>query len=85
MVDLLPSRPGRARSRGVGARPVVAASGRASGAPPPAYYCFVDKESLVRAVIEDQNERIVGGQESMLAKEDTVIDYLSSLPVPEAS
>jgi hypothetical protein len=32
----------------------------------------VDKESLARAVIEDQNEWIVGGQEPMLAKLDSL-------------
>ena len=119
MVDLLRARPGRGRSRGVGVRPGVAASARASGAPPQIYYCFVDKESLVRVVVEDQNERIGRGQEPMLAGLDslggigpqaraapagglllgqvqrgteplevalgTVIDYLSSLTVPEAS
>ncbi|HEX4703198.1 MAG TPA: TetR/AcrR family transcriptional regulator [Pseudonocardiaceae bacterium] len=36
------------------------------------YHYFADKEALVRAVIEYQNETIVGGQEPMLAKLDTL-------------
>jgi TetR/AcrR family transcriptional regulator, transcriptional repressor for nem operon len=36
------------------------------------YYYFVDKESLARAVIEYQNEWIVGGQEPMPAKLDSL-------------
>jgi TetR/AcrR family transcriptional repressor of nem operon len=36
------------------------------------YHYFADKETLVRAVIEYQNERIVGGQEPMLAKLDSL-------------
>lgn len=50
----------------------MAASGRASGAPPQIYYCFVDKESLIHVVVEDQNERIVHGQEPMLAGLDSL-------------
>ena len=36
------------------------------------YHYFADKETLVRAVIEYQNETIVGGQEPMLAKLDSL-------------
>ena len=36
------------------------------------YHYFTDKEALVRAVIEYQNETIVGGQEPMLARLDTL-------------
>ena len=36
------------------------------------YHYFIDKEALVRAVIEYQNETIVGGQEPMLACLDTL-------------
>jgi AcrR family transcriptional regulator len=36
------------------------------------YHYFADKESLVRAVIEYQNDTVVGGQEPMLAKLDSV-------------
>jgi AcrR family transcriptional regulator len=36
------------------------------------YHYFANKETLVRAVIEYQNERIVGGQEPMLAKLDSL-------------
>jgi TetR/AcrR family transcriptional regulator, transcriptional repressor for nem operon len=36
------------------------------------YHYFADKEALVRAVIEYQNETIVGGQEPMLANLDTL-------------
>ena len=36
------------------------------------YHYFADKETLVRAVIEYQNETIVGGQELMLAKLDSL-------------
>jgi TetR/AcrR family transcriptional regulator, transcriptional repressor for nem operon len=36
------------------------------------YHYFADKEALVRAVIEYQNETIVGGQEAMLASLDTL-------------
>jgi AcrR family transcriptional regulator len=36
------------------------------------YHYFADKETLVRAVIEYQNETVVGGQEPMLAKLDSV-------------
>ena len=36
------------------------------------YHYFADKETLVHAVIEYQNERVVGGQEPMLAKLDSL-------------
>lgn len=36
------------------------------------YHYFTDKEALVRAVIEYQNETIVGGQEPMLARLDSL-------------
>jgi len=36
------------------------------------YHYFTDKEALVRAVIEYQNETVVGGQEPMLARLDTL-------------
>jgi AcrR family transcriptional regulator len=36
------------------------------------YHYFADKSALVRAVIEYQDERIVGGQEPMLARLDSV-------------
>ncbi|HEY3957255.1 MAG TPA: TetR/AcrR family transcriptional regulator [Streptosporangiaceae bacterium] len=36
------------------------------------YHYFADKNALVRAVIEYQDERIVGGQEPMLARLDSV-------------
>jgi AcrR family transcriptional regulator len=36
------------------------------------YHYFADKSALVRAVIEYQDERIVGGQEPMLARIDSV-------------
>jgi TetR/AcrR family transcriptional repressor of nem operon len=36
------------------------------------YHYFADKEALVRAVIEYQNDRIVGGQEPMLARLDSL-------------
>jgi TetR/AcrR family transcriptional regulator, transcriptional repressor for nem operon len=36
------------------------------------YHYFADKEALVQAVIEYQNETIVGGQEAMLASLDTL-------------
>jgi TetR/AcrR family transcriptional repressor of nem operon len=36
------------------------------------YHYFADKEALVRAVIEYQNETIVGAQEPMLASLDTL-------------
>jgi TetR/AcrR family transcriptional repressor of nem operon len=36
------------------------------------YHYFADKEALVRAVIDYQNETIVGGQEPMLAGIDTI-------------
>jgi AcrR family transcriptional regulator len=36
------------------------------------YHYFADKGALVRAVIEYQDERIVGGQEPMLARLDSV-------------
>jgi TetR/AcrR family transcriptional regulator, transcriptional repressor for nem operon len=36
------------------------------------YHYFTDKEALVKAVIEYQNETIVGGQEPMLARLDTL-------------
>ena len=36
------------------------------------YHYFTDKEALVRAVDEYQNETIVGGQEPMLARLDTL-------------
>ena len=36
------------------------------------YHYFADKETLVRAVIAYQNETIVGGQEPMLAKLDSL-------------
>ena len=36
------------------------------------YHYFADKEALVRAVIEYQNETIVGGQEPMFARLDTL-------------
>ncbi len=36
------------------------------------YHYFADKEALVRAVIEYQNETIVGGQEPMFAGLDTL-------------
>jgi TetR/AcrR family transcriptional regulator, transcriptional repressor for nem operon len=36
------------------------------------YHYFADKDSLVRAVIQYQNDRIVGGQEPMLAKLDSI-------------
>ena len=36
------------------------------------YHYFDDKSALVRAVIEYQDERIVGGQEPMLARLDSV-------------
>ena len=36
------------------------------------YHYFTDKQALVRAVIEYQNETIVGGQEPMLARLDTL-------------
>ena len=36
------------------------------------YHYFADKEALVRAVIEYQNETIVGGQEPMFAQLDTL-------------
>ena len=36
------------------------------------YHYFTDKEALVRAVIEYQNETVVGGQEPMLACLDTL-------------
>lgn len=35
------------------------------------YHYFADKEALVQAVIEYQNETIIGGQEPMLARLDT--------------
>ena len=38
------------------------------------YHYFADKEALVRAVIEYQNETIVGAQEPMLASLDTLAD-----------
>jgi TetR/AcrR family transcriptional regulator, transcriptional repressor for nem operon len=36
------------------------------------YHYFADKSALVRAVVEYQDERIVGGQEPMLARLDSV-------------
>jgi TetR/AcrR family transcriptional repressor of nem operon len=36
------------------------------------YHYFADKEALVQAVIEYQNDTIVGGQEAMLASLDTL-------------
>lgn len=36
------------------------------------YHYFADKDALIRAVIAYQSERIVGGQEPMLAKLDTI-------------
>jgi TetR/AcrR family transcriptional regulator, transcriptional repressor for nem operon len=36
------------------------------------YHYFADKEALVQAVIEYQNETIIGGQEPMLARLDTL-------------
>ena len=36
------------------------------------YHYFADKEALVRAVIEYQNETIVGGQEPMFARLDSM-------------
>ncbi len=36
------------------------------------YHYFTDKEALVRAVIEFQNETVVGGQEDLLARLDTL-------------
>jgi TetR/AcrR family transcriptional repressor of nem operon len=36
------------------------------------YHYFADKEALVQAVIEHQNDTIVGGQETMLASLDTL-------------
>ena len=36
------------------------------------YHYFADKSALIRAVIEYQDERIVGGQEPMLARLDSV-------------
>ena len=36
------------------------------------YHYFADKETLVRAVIAYQNETIVGGQEPMLARLDSL-------------
>ena len=36
------------------------------------YHYFTGKEALVRAVIEYQNETVVGGQEPMLARLDTL-------------
>jgi AcrR family transcriptional regulator len=36
------------------------------------YHYFADKSALVRAVIEYQDERVVGGQEPMLARLDSV-------------
>ena len=36
------------------------------------YHYFTDKEALVRAVIEYQNEAVLGAQEPMLARLDTL-------------
>src|SRR4051794_29951610 len=36
------------------------------------YHYFADKDALIRAVIAYQSERVVGGQEPLFAKLDTI-------------
>ena len=41
------------------------------------YHYFADKDALIRAVIGYQNEQVVGGQEPMFAKLDTIEGFRS--------
>jgi AcrR family transcriptional regulator len=41
------------------------------------YHYFADKDALIRAVIGHQNEQVVGGQEPMFAKLDTIEGFRS--------
>ena len=58
--------------RGVAGTTLEDVRGAAGVSSSQVYHYFADKRTLVRAVIEYQNEIIVGGQEPMLARLDTL-------------